>query len=331
MMQVALISAQLVFGQATEPQSQEITLPELPAVETTEPIVQPDRQLTEQSLEELLDQARRSLEGNRYPEAVELYTEVSDRLPGDQRVQYNRGVAAYRAGDLESAARAFDRAAGSADQELTQAALFNRGTVSYRAALDAIRQAQARQSAQQAEGGTPDPGVLQEPIEALNQAIGHYRDAITASSNHRDARRNAELAYRLLKELQQQQDQQEQDQQEQDPQEQDPQEQDPQEQDPQEQDSQGQDPQEQDSQGQDPQGQDPQGQDPQEQDSQGQDQPQAGEPGSGTEQPEARLSDEQAEALLQMIRDKEKQRRQVLAERAAREAARRYRPVERDW
>ncbi|MEC8818362.1 MAG: tetratricopeptide repeat protein, partial [Planctomycetota bacterium] len=256
MMQVALISAQLVFGQATEPQSQEITLPELPAVETTEPIVQPDRQLTEQSLEELLDQARRSLEGNRYPEAVELYTEVSDRLPGDQRVQYNRGVAAYRAGDLESAARAFDRAAGSADQELTQAALFNRGTVSYRAALDAIRQAQARQSAQQAEGGTPDPGVLQEPIEALNQAIGHYRDAITASSNHRDARRNAELAYRLLKELQQQQDQQEQDQQEQDPQEQDPQEQDPQEQDPQEQDSQGQDPQEQDSQGQDPQEQD---------------------------------------------------------------------------
>ncbi|MAJ45829.1 MAG: hypothetical protein CBC35_00745, partial [Planctomycetes bacterium TMED75] len=52
--------------------------------------------------------------------------------------------------------------------------------------------------------------------------------------------------------------------------------------------------------------------------------------GSPSEQP-VRMSQEQAEALLQMIRDREKQRREVLAEREAREAARRYRPVEKDW
>jgi hypothetical protein len=43
------------------------------------------------------------------------------------------------------------------------------------------------------------------------------------------------------------------------------------------------------------------------------------------------MTTEQAEALLQLIRDKEKERREELAEREARAAARRYHPVEKDW
>ena len=43
------------------------------------------------------------------------------------------------------------------------------------------------------------------------------------------------------------------------------------------------------------------------------------------------MTEQQAEALLQMIRDKEKERRAELEEREARAAARRYRPVEKDW
>ena len=43
------------------------------------------------------------------------------------------------------------------------------------------------------------------------------------------------------------------------------------------------------------------------------------------------MTREQAEALLQLIRDKEQSRRAILAERKAREAARLYRPVEKDW
>ena len=43
------------------------------------------------------------------------------------------------------------------------------------------------------------------------------------------------------------------------------------------------------------------------------------------------MTEEQAEALLQLIMDKEKKRREALEEREARAAARRYRPVEKDW
>ena len=403
-----LIILPLAFTQMPVQDAPQIALP----VDTlNEPAEEPvDRQplLDATLIDELVDRARLSLAEDRFPEAVELYTEVSDRLPNDQRFQYNLGVASYRSGDLESAARCFERAATTGDPSLTQSALFNRGTVSYRRALDAVQEAQNQQGQQRADGGAVDPALLDDPIQALEQAISHYRDAITASADNRDARRNAELAHRLMKALeqeqeeqeqdqqqqdeqqqdeqqqdQQQQDEQQQDEQQQDEQQQDEQQQDEQQQDEQQQDQEQQDPQQQDEQQQDQEQQDPQQQDPQQQDQQQQDQqqqdgqpqdeqpqdeqqqdeqpqdqepqdqkPQDQEPqdqkpqdqkpqedtkaqaaessGSSAEQP-VRMTEEQAEALLQMIRDREKQRRQVLAEREAREAARRYRPVEKDW
>jgi Ca-activated chloride channel family protein len=326
----------------------EISLPEELATSQPETVAQSTWQDTE--IEVLMQKARNSLEEDRYPEALDLYIAASDRRPLDERLQYNLGVAAYRAGDLETATRAFERASNGTAPEITQSALFNRGNVSYRQALESVERAQSAQSREMATQGQMDPETLDEPIAALEQAMAHYRDAIISSPDNRDARRNAELAHRLIKALEQKQEeqqqqqeqeqQQEQDQQEQDQQEQDQQEQDQQNQDQQNQDQQNQDQQNQDQQNQDQQNQDQQNQDQQNQDQQEQDQnakdpkesdATSSEESEGKNAKPVRMTREQAEALLQMIRDKEKERREILATREAREAARKKTPVEKDW
>jgi Ca-activated chloride channel family protein len=373
-----------ISTQEAQQPSPQIEFPEEMTGRQVEPIAESTWQDTE--IETLMQKARESLLEDRYPEALDLYIAASDRRPLDERLQYNLGVAAYRAGNMETATRAFERASSGTDPKITQSALFNRGNVSYKQALDSVKNAQNAQSRERATEGQANPQTLDDPISALKQALAHYRDAIIASPDTRDARRNAELAHRLMKALeekqeeqeqkqeqeqqeqnQQEQDQQEQDQQEQDQQEQDQQEQgqqnqdqqnqdqqeqDQQEQDQQEQDQQEQDQQEQDQQEQDQQEQDQQEQDQQEQDQQEQDQQeqqeqedQKEEDAKSSKEPKAettedstnkdgkpvRMTREQAEALLQMIRDKEKERREVLATREAREAARKKIPVEKDW
>ena len=169
-------------------------------------------------VEDLLNQARNALNADQFPEAAAAYAVAADRIPSDERLQYNLGVAAYRAGDLETSARAFELSADSDDPDLTSASLFNRGNVAYRTALETLEAAQEAQR-EEAASGQVDPATLDAPIQALDEAIGRYRDAIGTSATNRDARRNAELAHRLkkaLEEQQQQQEQQQQDQQQQD-------------------------------------------------------------------------------------------------------------------
>ena len=285
-------------------------------------------------IDDLISQANDALIADRYPEALGLYTAASDRLPRDERLQYNLGVAAYRAGELETAARAFERAASSSNAQLTESALFNRGNVAYREALETVQAAQNQQREQAMQDGAPDPAALDAPIQALEQAIQHYRDAIGTAPGNRDARRNAELAHRLMKALEQEQEQQEEEQQQdqqQDQEQQDQEQQDQEQQDQQQQDQEQQDQQQQDQQQQDQEQQDQQQQDQQQQDQQQQDQQQQQQPKEGEGGQPVRMTKEQAEALLQLIRDKEKERREELADREARAAARRYRPVEKDW
>ena len=195
-----------------------ISLPEESTGTATQPIAESTWQNTE--IELLMQKARESLQEDRYPEALDLYIAASDRRPLDERLQYNLGVAAYRAGDLDVATRAFERASTGNDPKITQSALFNRGNVSYRTALDQVENARNTQTRELASEGQADPQTLEQPIEALKKALSNYKDAIIASPDSRDARRNAELAHRLMKALEEtqeeQQQQQDQDQQEQD-------------------------------------------------------------------------------------------------------------------
>jgi tetratricopeptide (TPR) repeat protein len=297
---IALLMPQSTEGTPASVSSpiSEIGLPEEMSASQPEAVSESTWQDTE--IEVLMQKARNSLQEDRYPEALDLYIAASDRRPLDERLQYNLGVAAYRAGDMETATRAFERASNGSDPDITQSALFNRGNVSYRQALKSVENAQTTQSREMATQGRMDPETLDDPIEALEQALTHYRDAIISSPNNRDARRNAELTHRLIKALEQKQEEQEQ-QQEQDQQEQDQQEQDQQEQDSKESEDKS-------------------------------DEESANSANStNKETAPVRMTREQAEALLQMIRDKEKERREVLAAREAREAARKKTPVEKDW
>ncbi len=252
---------------------------------------------------------------------------------------YNQGVAQYREGQYAAARDLFTRSTAATDRALEAKARFNLANCDYAEAVS-LRQ--------------ENP---EEAIGKLETAISHYRGAIEANPQDADARANAELAQLLIDQIQQeqQQDEQQQDEQQQD---QDEQQQDEQQQDDQQQDQQSQDQQEQqqdDQQQQDEQQQGEQEQDQdqqQQQDQQSQDQqeqqqdeqqrPSGDQQGAGSQEqsesyqnpgssedgqePQA-MTQEEAEKMLQAVRDRDLKRRYE----KLRKTQRYYQPVDRDW
>ena len=210
---------------------------------------------------------------------------IADRATKAETL-FNLGVERYRMGDLEAARTLFSAAATRGSASVAARAMYNRGTTRYVESLPADASPTASRAALGA--GTPSQST-----EVLERALQELKDAIRADPTNRDARANAELAYRRLKELkqEQQQDQQQQDQQQQDQQQQDQQQQNQQQQD---------------------------------QQQQGQQQQAANERAEQAEKP---LTRQQVERLLQKIREREKAR---LTERARRERGKTA-PADRDW
>jgi len=277
----------------------------------------------------LVAAAEQAMTAERFQEAMELYGQAGELMPDAAEIPFNMGVAAYRAGELERASELFDRARTlAADPSMQARAAYNLGTTSAR---------QGRESKMD------DPAVAQaqmsEATASLETALDRFRDTIAMNPDDEDARANGELAWRWLKQLEELQDQM---QQQGGPQQEGEEEQDDQEQQQQdEQQQQGEQPQsgEQDQQEQPQQGdeqeeqQQPQGGDEQQEQEEEDPQPTTGEEetdernqdqASADEKP---MSREEAERLLQSVRDKEAQRREELA----REEARKQRPVDKDW
>ena len=266
------------------------------------------------SARELIDAAQQAMTAERFQDALDLYRQAGALLPDAAEIPYNMGVAAYRAGELERALALFDKARTlAADPAMQARSAYNLGT----------------SSAQQAVWSrTADPAIAQaqmaDATESLKTALDRFRDAIAMNPDDEDARANGELAWRWLKQLEQLQDQMQQqgDQQDQDGQQQDQAQDDPEQQDQ----PQGR---EQDQERQQ------RGDDRQEEQDQEQEQPLASdeqqqEPQESPDQatPDERpMSREEAERLLQRVRDKEARRREELA----RQAARGHRPVDKDW
>jgi Ca-activated chloride channel family protein len=225
---------------------------------------------------------------------------IADRATKAETL-FNLGVERYRMGDLEAARTLFSAAATRGSASVAARAMYNRGTTRYIESLPADASPTASRAA-------PAAGTPSQSTEVLERALQELKDAIRADPTNRDARANAELAYRRLKELkqEQQQDQQQQDQQQQDQQQQDQQQQDQQQQNQQQQDQQQQDQQQQGQQ------------------QQGQQQQAANERAEQAEKP---LTRQQVERLLQKIREREKAR---LTERARRERGKTA-PADRDW
>ncbi len=292
-------------------------------------------------------------EAGRYDQAWEAYQQVDTTAAPAFALdlQHNQAAAAFKLGRLDEARELWTRIASRGDAAFEAQVRYNLGNCDYQDALAA-----AQPPAEGAEAG--DRG---NPLELLDRAIANYRDALRLDPTLENARANLELAARFRKQLEEQSEQSPESQPSEDPDgeegedgeqseegeqnsesqnnegeesgqsddeqsdqddasEQEPSDQggqqDPSEREDGEQDETSEQP------GEEPEPQQdgaPQQPEPQPSESTESDSPQQAQP--------LRLSQEEAERLLQRIRDAEQQRRAALR---AREAAR-HQPVEKDW
>lgn len=300
------------------------------------------------ALARMVDDARAALDAGEVERAAELYEHLAAARPDLPEAMYDLGVARHRAGDLEGAAEAFTSALDQAEGALRAASLYNLGTT----AVQRTRRALAGEGdAAAAAAG------MEDATQRLREALDHYKQAIVADPADEDARANAELTHRLLRRLeqmmQQQQNQDQQQQQDQDQQQDQqgqPQDQ-PQSQGPMQEQDQQEEPRQQEpsrSSQEQPESSPQSPGEEQEQEQPAQPEPDDGEgegeleerpadgeregaadrAGEAPPRPRARgMSKEEAERLLQMVRDKERRRREALAEREQGEQP----PVEKDW
>jgi Ca-activated chloride channel family protein len=261
----------------------------------------------EPSPRQLVANANQAFAEGNFEAALEGYNKADVYIPESPEVSYNQALAHYKLGDYVAARNHFNRALATRDLEFESDVKYNLGNVAYASALEKL--------------SSP-----QEAIDLLKRGIGHYRDALELDPDDQDAKANIQAAQLLIKDLldklKQQQEQQQQQQQQGDQNNQDQQQHDQQEQEQQQQQGQQGDQQQQDpSQGQ-------QQQQEQQQQEGGQRDAQQRESDQQQQQVEAReMTQEEAERLLQAVRDKEKRRRE---DRARRMQARRS-PVVKDW
>jgi len=303
----------------------------------------------------LLESAQSSIADDNWQEAATILDEyVRTASHPSSEAMYDRGVAYYNLGEYEEARVGFDNAMETTeDPTLKTYSAFNLGNAIYQQTIHSL------------EGkGTQAPSdedliAIEDAKSQIEEVLQNYRTSISSDPTDMDARANGELAWKMLQQLnqmqqqmeeQQQQQQQQNDQQEQqdesadEQQEQEEQqqqqngEQSDENQD-QEQQQNGEQSEENQDQEQQQNGEQSDDQQPQTEEQQ-KEQPQEGELEAteeemneskrqlATEPDEGeRLSEEEANRLLQLIRDKEQQRRKDLA---ASRASRRV-PVEKDW
>ena len=125
---------------------------------------------------------------------------------------YNAGVSMYRASEFALARELFAEAAERAKAGVAARSMYNRGTTSYAEALRAMQDAQGASPAGSpgGSGQSPQSDIMGATIQSLERSLRELKDAVRADPTDADARANAELAHRVLKELKQQQQQQQQ-------------------------------------------------------------------------------------------------------------------------
>jgi Ca-activated chloride channel family protein len=306
---------------------------------------------------ELIEDGNAHYAGGRFAEALARYEQAAEDAPAQFAAEllHNRAAALFKLGRRDDARELWTWVRDRGDATLAARAAYNLGNCHYAEALEALQAAAGQPGVQ----GQVDAGAV---LDSLDAAIERYREAVELDGELVDARANLELAHALREDLRaqlsqepdqsdsegdqdgdpdedEQGEQQEQQQQQQDgdqEQEQDSQGQQDEQQAPQEQDERQEQGQEQD------QGQDEEQQAGQEQQEEGADQqpgedgqpqePEQSEAAEGAEKdarpvPQVHMTPQEAERLLQLIRDAEKARREMLRERERRSQP----PVERDW
>ena len=304
--------------------------------------------------------------------AITAYEAAKSARPDSAEAAYNLGVALYRGGKFREAAAAFKKSADLAssgertDPALNSASLFNKAASFYGATRDqaaAAQQVLEKAAAGDQAGAAPpvDPKALEQAITDAKESLRSFKDAAFADETDLGSRANAEQASRLVRALeelqrqqQQQQQQQQDDQQKQDQQNKDQDQNQDQSEDQKNEDQQNQDNQQSDDQQkpkdgeqdkkdqkQQPGADEQKPQEQQQKDQQQKDQPQQDQgddkqdDSKSDAQPkpnDGNMTKDEADRLLQAVRDREQKRRAEQERRAEQQAknARGRKPI-KDW
>jgi hypothetical protein len=128
----------------------------------------------------------------RYAEAVASFQAAARERPDDPKLHYNLALAAWRAGDVDAAELAAEKAATLSNGELAPLRDGILGNLRY----DAARKAQGA-------------GELDPALASAKAAVDHFARGAEVAPERIELRRNFERAQRLLDELQRQKDEQE--------------------------------------------------------------------------------------------------------------------------
>ena len=310
------------------------------------------------SFSSIVREARAKLDAGDFAGAAERYAEALRARPEASAAAYNQGVALYREGKYADAARAFSQAAEIAsegtgtDPAVEARSTYNKAASHYRATK---AQAEAAERMLASAGATTpdgseapakepvDPEALKAAIEDAQKSLQGFKDAALNDPADRDARANAQQSLRLLRaleELRKQQEQQKQDQERKQDQEQQQQQQQQQDQQ-QSQDQEQKEQQQQKDQQSGDQGEDQPPKNPGDSKDEPKQEPSEGEqdaPKQPADQPPppkpsgerpGDMTKQEADRLLQAVRDRERERR-ADQERAA-AVPRNRRPPAKDW
>ncbi len=169
-----------------------------PAVQS---LARGDTRDNEEKTAKKINAANDLVRAGKLDEAIESYQAVSATQPELETLKYNRAVAEYRKGNIDSAEKLFEEVSSSSDPAIASHSRYNLGNCHYAKGLQLAENDRAA-------------AVFQ-----LEQAIAHYRGSLRGNPENTDARANIELAAKIirkLKEEQQQQEQQQEDQQQED-------------------------------------------------------------------------------------------------------------------
>ena len=140
--------------------------------------------------------AERAYEKGKFEKAQQEYKQAAEKNPDAPVLQFNLGAAAYKAGEYEKAAPAFQKTLQTDELEVQQLAYYNLGNTQFRLGQQTVQE------------------KPEETIKTWQEALQSYEAALKLNPNDADAKYNRDLVKKKLEELQKQQ-QQKQDQQQQ--------------------------------------------------------------------------------------------------------------------
>ena len=91
-------------------------------------------------LRRLVAAAEESMAKGEWSLATDSWQKALKASPDSAEIAYNLGVSAYRGGQYDQSAQAFETAASLADADLAAHAMYNEGTARYAEALDRLNQ-----------------------------------------------------------------------------------------------------------------------------------------------------------------------------------------------